>query len=199
MKKILSISLIAICCFAMAIPAQAQLIKWGVKGGVNLSELDLSGGYNGNKDNSTGFFIGPMAEVTIPLIGIGVDGSLLFSQKQVKLDGDKVKQTGLEIPVNLKYTIGMGSMLGIYFAAGPDFFFDFSKDKTLSDVSLDKKKAQVGLNLGVGVKLVKHLQVGVNYQIPMGDSFNIKDAVNAATDKGSAKTKTWQISAAYIF
>lgn len=199
MKKIFSIFLVAVCCFAMAIPAHAQLIKWGVKGGVNMSDLDLSGGYNGNKDNATGFFIGPMAEFTVPLIGLGVDGSLLFSQKQVKLDGDKVKQTGLEIPVNLKYTIGMGSMLGLYFAAGPDFFFDFSGDKTLNDINIDKKKAQVALNLGLGLKLVKHLQVGVNYQIPMGDSFSLKNAVNTATNSGSAKTKTWQISAAYIF
>lgn len=199
MKKIFSIFLVAVCCFAMAIPAQAQLIKWGVKGGVNMSDIDLSGGYNGNKDNATGFFIGPMAEFTVPLIGLGVDGSLLFSQKQVKLDGDKVKQTGLEIPVNLKYTIGLGSMLGIYFAAGPDFFFDFSGDKTLNEISVDKKKTQVALNLGLGLKLVKHLQVGVNYQIPMGDSFTLKNAVNAATNSGSAKTKIWQVSAAYIF
>ena len=57
------------------------------------------------------------------------------------------------------------------------------------------RKAQVGLNLGVGVKLIKHLQVGVNYQFPMGDSFTLKNAVDAV----GAKNKTWQISAAYLF
>lgn len=49
----------------------------------------------------------------------------------------------------------------------------------------------VGLNLGVGVKLIKHLQVGVNYQFPMGDSFKLNNV--------DAKNKTWQISAAYLF
>ena len=119
MKKIFSAFMIAVCCMLMAMPAQAQLLKWGVKGGVNMTKIDWDGGYKGNKDNSTGFFIGPMAEFTIPIVGLGVDGALLFSQR----GKDEVKQTGLEVPVNLKYTIGLGSLLGIYVAAGPDFFF----------------------------------------------------------------------------
>lgn len=153
MKKIFSAFMIAVCCMLMAMPAQAQLLKWGVKGGVNMTKIDWDGGYKGNKDNSTGFFIGPMAEFTIPIVGLGVDGALLFSQR----GKDEVKQTGLEVPVNLKYTIGLGSLLGIYVAAGPDFFFDFKKKDYV-----DRKKAQVALNLGAGVKLLKHLQVGVS-------------------------------------
>ena len=62
MKKIFSAFVIAVCCMFMAMPAQAQLLKWGVKGGVNMTKIDWDGGYKGNKDNSTGFFIGPMAE-----------------------------------------------------------------------------------------------------------------------------------------
>ena len=175
----------ALCCLAMAMPAQAQLIKFGVKGGLNLSELDLKG-YDA--DNTTGFFIGPMAEVTIPIIGLGIDGALMFSQRGEK----EWKQQGVEIPLHLKYTIGLGSMLGVYLAAGPDFFFNF-KDVKESD-GFKKKDSQVGLNLGGGLKLLKHLQVGVNYQIPLGNSFDLKKVVDA-----DAKTKTWQVSLAYIF
>ena len=109
MKKFFSVFMIAVCCMALAMPAQAQLIKFGVKGGVNLSKLKLEG----MKDNSTGFFFGPMAEITIPVIGLGVDGALLYSQKGDKMEGLDMKQSGLDIPVNLKYSIGLGSMLGI--------------------------------------------------------------------------------------
>jgi opacity protein-like surface antigen len=137
MKKIFSAFIIAVCCMFMAMPAQAQLLKWGVKGGVNLTKIDWDGGFKGNKDNSTGFFIGPMAEITIPIVGLGVD----------------------------------------------------KKD------NVDRKKTQVGLNLGAGVKLIKHLQVGVNYQFPMGDSFTWKEASKAV----GAKNKTWQVSVAYLF
>ena len=52
MKKFFSVFMIAVCCMALAMPAQAQLIKFGVKGGVNLSKLK----FEGMKDNSTGFF-----------------------------------------------------------------------------------------------------------------------------------------------
>lgn len=193
MKKIFGVLMIAVCCLAMAMPAQAQLLKFGVKGGLNMTKLKLEG----MKDNSTGFFIGPMAEVTIPIIGLGVDGALLYSQKGDKLDGIDTKQAGLDIPINLKYSIGLGSMLGVYIAAGPDFYFNFKGDEKFVDEqeTLEKKKAQVGINVGAGLKLLRHLQVGFNYNIPFGDSFTWKDAYEAV----GAKNKTWQVSAAYIF
>lgn len=80
MKKIISALMMAVC-IGMAMPAQAQLIKFGVKGGVNLAKADLNTS-DFKTDNFTGFFIGPMAEVTIPLIGLGVDASLLFLSKR---------------------------------------------------------------------------------------------------------------------
>ena len=40
MKKIFSAFVIAVCCMFMAMPAQAQLLKWGVKGGVNMTKID---------------------------------------------------------------------------------------------------------------------------------------------------------------
>lgn len=192
MKKIFGALMIAVC-IGMAMPVQAQ-IHFGVKGGLNLSKASLSDiPGNFKKDNFTGFFIGPMAEVNIPIVGLGVDASLLFAQRGVKVtpegaDEYTVKQNCLDIPVNLKYNIGLGSLLGLYIAAGPDFYFDFEKKS-----GIDKKKAEVGINVGAGVKLLNHLQVGANYNIPLGDTAKIE-----GTD-GSYKTKTWQVSVAYIF
>ena len=188
MKKVFSI-LMVVVALMMAAPAQAQLIKFGVKGGMNFSKLDTDvKSWNDAKESSTGFFIGPMAEITLPVIGLGIDGALLFSQR----GKDEVKQQGIEIPVNLKYTIGLGSMFGIYLAAGPDFFFNF---KDIDVENVEAKKTQVAVNLGAGVKLLRKLQIGVTYQIPMGDAYEWKDAVSAI----SAKNKTWQVSAALIF
>lgn len=192
MKKIFGALMIAVY-IGMAMPVQAQ-IHFGVKGGLNLSKASLSDiPGNFKKDNFTGFFIGPMAEVNIPIVGLGVDASLLFAQRGVKVtpegaDEYTVKQNGLDIPVNLKYNIGLGSLLGLYIAAGPDFYFDFEKKS-----GIDKKKAEVGINVGAGVKLLNHLQVGANYNIPLSDTAKIE-----GTD-GSYKTKTWQVSVAYIF
>lgn len=152
MKKIFNVVMVAVALM-MVIPVQAQLIKFGVKGGLNMSKIDWKGGYEGNKDNTTGFFIGPMAEITLPVVGLGFDGALMYSQR----GKGEVKEQGLEIPVNLKYTIGLGSFAGIYLAAGPDFFFNF-KDINLEDIisingkpttpeTINSKKSQVALNL----------------------------------------------------
>ncbi len=189
MKRLFSTLAIALFCLCVAIPAQAQLLRWGVKGGVNMTKIDFGENY---KDKMAGFFIGPMAEVNIPVVGLGVDAALLFSQKGIKADDGRVKQFGVDIPVNLKYTLGLGSMLGIYVAAGPDFYFDFKGEKN----GMERKRAQVGINVGGGVKLFKHLQAGISYNIPMGDHFTFKEA-GQALRKG--KDKTWQVSLAYMF
>ena len=194
MKRIISALLVAVCCMAMAMPAQAQ-VKFGVKGGLNLAKIDVDfKGIGDLKDNSTGFFIGPMVEATVPIIGIGVDGAIMYSQRGRK----EMKQQGIEVPINLKYTIGLGNMAGIFLAVGPDMFFNFKDINGVDDIGnvVKDKKAIFGLNLGAGVKLVNHLQIGVNYQIGLGDSFNLKD-ING--DKISNKTNTWQISLAYLF
>jgi hypothetical protein len=180
MKKVFSVLMVAVALM-MAAPAQAQLIKFGVKGGLNMTKLDAEGL---KSDNSTGFFIGPMAEFTLPIVGLGIDGAVMFSQR----GKDEFKQQGLEIPVNLKFSFGLGSMLGAYLAAGPDFFYNF---KDLKVEGGEAKKAQVALNLGAGVKLLRKLQVGLNYQIPMGNSFELGNV--------DVKNKTWQASLAYMF
>ena len=191
MKKVLSTLFVAIFCMAMALPAQAQ-VSFGVKGGLNLSKMDweiANTTLNNVKDNSTGFFIGPMIEATVPIIGIGVDGALMYSQR----GSGELKQQGIEVPLNLKYTIGLGDMAAIFLAAGPDFYFNL---KDVDIAAIKKKDAQVGLNLGGGVKLLNHLQIGVNYQFALGNSFDLKGISNANVKN---KLNTWQISLAYMF
>ena len=213
MKKWITLFTVTVC-LAMAMPAKAQ-IKFGVKGGLNLASASLSDAWDakGNADNYTGFFIGPMVDITIPIIGLGVDGALMYSQKGAKISFDDdlgsttFKQQGIEIPVNLKYSIGLGSSASIYFAAGPSFYFNMKSDDDLTfdtmKGSLDYDKSEVSLNLGAGVKLLRHLQLGVNYNMGLTDSAKAKintssgawDAINGE----SYKSKMWQVSVAYLF
>ena len=192
MKKVISVLMVAVALM-MAAPAQAQLIKFGVKGGMDFTKLDFNTkSVSEATDNATGWFIGPMAEVTLPVVGLGVDGAVMFAQK----GKDDLKQQGIEVPVNLKYTIGLGSMFGIYLAAGPDFFFNF---KDIDVAGWEAKKTQVAVNLGAGLKLLRKLQVGVNYQIPLSDSYHYSDKVVDGITESGVKNKTWQVSLAYIF
>ncbi len=215
MKKWITLFTVTVC-LAMAMPAKAQ-IKFGVKGGLNLASASLSDAWDakGNADSYTGFFIGPMVDITIPIIGLGVDGALMYSQKGAKISFDDdlgsttFKQQGIEIPVNLKYSIGLGSSASIYFAAGPSFYFNMKSDDdfTFNSVagSLDYDKSEVSLNLGAGVKLLRHLQLGVNYNMGLTDSAKAKiDSSNSSDiwnviNGESYKSKMWQVSVAYLF
>ena len=198
MKKILNTLMLAFGLLLMAMPADAQ-IRFGVKGGVNLTQVETN--LKAIKDNSTGYFIGPMIEATIPGIGLGVDGAIMYAQR----GKDELKMEGIEVPLNLKVTIGAGSSLSIFLAAGPDFFLNLKDidlgaiDATIDGYKAKEKKAQVGLNLGGGVKLMQHLQLGLNYMIPLGDSFTFKKVTDAVGEEESFKYKTWQLSLAYIF
>ena len=100
---------------------------------------------------------------------------------------------------------GLVSMMSIFLAAGPDFFLNLKDidlgaiDATIDGYKSKDKRAQVGLNLGGGIKLANHLQIGLNYQMPLGDSFTFKKIVDAVKDKEGAQFNTWQLSLAYTF
>jgi hypothetical protein len=216
MKKIFSTLFVAVALmFAGVQSAQAQF-SWGIKGGLNLNKADFEDATNNVKpENFTGFFIGPMAEITIPIIGLGVDGSLLYSQTGLSysvengFSTDKtLKSHSIEIPVNLKYSLGLGKLASVYAAAGPQFAFALSQDDWKSDMenytSKPLKKSQLSLNLGLGVKLLGHLQAGATYNIPLGDTadfdgYEFGDGTETLIKLGTAKNKTWKIHVAYIF
>ena len=197
MKKYLCTLMIAIIAMFMAIPANAQMLKFGLKGGVNLSELDTN--IKSIKENSLGYFIGPMMEFTFPGVGLGADVAVMYAQR----GKDEFKMEGIEVPLNVKVTIGVGSSLSIFLAAGPDFFLNLKAidllaiRETVDGYEAKDKKAQVGLNLGGGIKIMRHLQIGLNYQLPLGESFTFKKIGDAV--KEDAKYNIWQLSLAYTF
>lgn len=132
MKKITTALLVMIMVMATALPASAQF-AWGLKGGLNLAnnkagDLYTQGFSNTvSVENMTGFFIGPTMEVIAPVLGLGIDASLFYSQTGTKyrlglLNDDKTTVTDklhyLEIPVNLKYKFNL-PIVGIYVGAGP--------------------------------------------------------------------------------
>lgn len=197
MKKIFSALMIAVC-ISMAMPAQAQL-HFGVKGGLNLSKVSFSkDAFKG--DNNTGFFIGPMAEFTLPIVGIGIDAAALYSQTDIQAKGykDGIKLKTMEIPVNLKWSFGLGSMLGIYVATGPQFGFNIGSK---NDSFYKLKKSTTSFNVGAGVKLIRHIQLGVNYNFALSHTGEVEETL-WGTDKSEyskLKNNTWQISLAYLF
>ena len=194
MKKLLS-TLMVIACLALAIPAQAQ-IKFGVKAGLNVSKLHLSENIV-SKDNRAGFFVGPTAEFTLPLLGLGIDGSVLYNQFGVDSEKGTSTKKSIEIPINLRWTVGFSSLVGAYVAVGPQFGFNVG-DRWFDEVC-EFKKNTTSFNIGAGLKLLGHLQVGANYNFALKDNGKIHDDDIEDLATIGFKQNTWQVSVAYLF
>lgn len=208
MKKILSITLFAVAMI-VAMPANAQL-KFGIKGGLNINKVSFSQS-DIKADNQTGFFVGPTVQFTTPL-GIAVDGSVFYDQKNTKFENngqeEKKHLNYIDIPINIRYNIGLGSLAGVYIATGPQFSFNLD-GKTYSFKNIDAtanqyelKKSELGWNIGAGVRLAGHLEIGYNYCFPLGKSSEFREASTGTQAKRvfkSFKNQTHQVSLAYIF
>ena len=194
MKKLLS-TLMVIACLALAIPAQAQ-IKFGVKAGLNVSNLHLSENIVG-KDNRAGLFAVPTAEFTLPLLGLGIDGSVLYNQFGVDSEKGTSTKKSIEIPINLRWTVGFSSLVGAYVAVGPQFGFNVG-DRWFDEVC-EFKKNTTSFNVGAGLKLLGHLQVGATYNFALKDNGKIHDDDIEDLATIGFKQNTWQVSVAYLF
>lgn len=201
MKKIFTLLLLAVGLMT-TVPTQAQ-IKFGLKGGLNVTNMSFSSDVI-NKSNQTGFFIGPSVKFTLPIVGLGVDVAALYDQRDAKLDEEKVSQRSINIPINLRYNIGLGSLAGVYLAAGPQFGFNIGdKNYNWDDESnYALSKSNFSINLGAGVMLINHLEVGFAYNIACGKTGEV-NAWNATSSAWNQVTKgranAWQVSAAYYF
>ena len=204
MKKI-GIVLAFVAAWLWAVPANAQF-NWGLEAGVNMSKVSVKGdGGLFDSSNRTGWFVGPKAQVIMPVIGLGLDGAILYSQKYMKLEAEGESSPNksmpyLEIPINIRYNYGFSSLVGIYVATGPQYdWYLGSRNLTLDGESFGKlERSTFSWNVGVGVNLLSHLQVGLTYNIAMGQTGEI-DGVGDALKKCDLKNNTWQVRLAYLF
>ena len=106
--------------------ASAQDVKFGIKGGLNVTDMRLSTDLF-SETNRMGGFIGPDCKFTLPIVGLGVDVSALYDFREAKLKRPfktkkrAVKQQQIAIPVNFRYSIGLGSMANAFLFAGPQW------------------------------------------------------------------------------
>lgn len=201
MKRIITLMMLVA---AMTMTVQAQGVKFGVKGGLNITKMKISKDVV-NSDNQTGFYVGPTVKVSLPM-GFGVDIAALYDQRSAKVEptgltgiqgaGDeKIVQKSLNIPVNARYNIGLGSKAGIYLAIGPQFGFpvgDKVYNTQLGEYRL--KDASLSFNFGAGVYAFDHVEIGFTYNLAAGKSGEFKNANDIDTHNNA-----WQIGAAIYF
>lgn len=191
--------------------ADAQ-VKFGVKGGWNLSSLKLNDDMF-TSDNKNGFFIGPMMKVSLPLTGLGFDIAALYDQREAKMryaddviGGDlsrrtTIKQKTIDVPVNLRYSIGLASMANVYFFGGPQWSINVGDEnfKWDSVSSYTLKKNTLSFNIGAGLTFLQHIQASVNYNIEASKSGKMEIERSDDGDWVKGRNHTWQVSLGYWF
>ena len=206
MKKLLSFAFLTLGLF-VSTSVNAQGVKLGVKGGLNVTDMSFDSELL-NKSNCVGGFIGPTIKFTLPIIGLGIDASTLYDFREAKITDranqeKSVKQEQLSIPVNARYSIGLGSTASAFLFAGPQWSINIGdKDfEWTKGSSYSFKDSNFSVNAGLGITLMDHLQISANYNIAMGKTADIKarDVLTDLTEKAKSRTNSWQIAVAYFF
>lgn len=225
MKKITTLCLVLVLTIIGAMQTQAQSFSYGITAGYNLTKMKFSGNWKESfsSDNKPGWFIGPKVAFNTPL-GIGIDASLQYSQRKLNITGvthydmsneeviggvskSETYRT-LEIPINVRYNIGLGKIAGIYVFTGPQFGFAFKNMEWSnfgSGTNFSKENMNTTWNIGAGVRLMKHLEASIGYNFALGKAgkaiFN-----NFGGETGNSqdlelkyKTNTFQVQVAYMF
>lgn len=161
--------------------SMAQGLHFGVKAGVLGNKANISGMRDQFKEESlTGFQVGPMLQYQTGFHGIALDFSLLYVERGIKLTNTSnrrsadIKTQSIDIPIELKWEMGISNNFDLFLGVGPSFSFLVDKDnwgRKLAHIAVDVidkdlpsmgwRSTEVGLNLGGGVKIVNHLMVAI--------------------------------------
>lgn len=200
MKRFLSL---VVLFSALTMAVQAQGVKFGIKGGLDVLNMKFDESVI-NTENKAGWFIGPSVKVALPIVGLGVDISAFYDQKKSEINNETITQKNILVPVNARFNLGLGSKASLYLAAGPQVSFNVGDDEfkwTKDNVenTFQLKKSAFSINLGAGVTVMDHLEIGFAYNIGLGKTADasVKNAFNDIKD--DTAPKSWQISAAYYF
>lgn len=203
MKKI-TLSIIAVLAFGFT---NAQEVKFGVKGGINLSTLT---GDVENASSKVGFQVGGFAEIKLS-DKFSVQPELLYSLQGVKFKDSEIgfattettdNLSYLNIPVMAKYYVAekfsleAGPQIGFLLSAKSDFSGfdgdeDFSGDIDTKDFY---KSIDFGVNFGAGYDFTENLSAGLRYNLGLS---NIAETVEGENFK--QKNSVFSLSVGYKF
>ena len=188
--------------------AEAQF-HWGVRAGADFSKFPTTADQF-KSDYYTGFHVGPTVEMKLPL-RFSLDASLLFSQKNVGITSmektevkDILKTNYFVVPVNAKFDLVSLPGADVMVIAGPQF--NFMLNNNLEDLTnlnnlreTEAKKASVGVNVGLGVRVLKILQISALYNATLSDDYKFTSLNQTTQDVFNAKTNSFVIQAAVLF
>ena len=191
-------ALTLIICFSATVTATAQ-VRLGVRGGFTLNKMHFDREII-NSENRIGYSAGLVLDVNIPVVGLGVEASAMYTHRDDRLfdDTHNFKRHYIEIPVYARYRLTLPAVEKIvapYVFMGPNFSILF---KDNAPTSINNSKTCMSWDVGAGVDLFKHLRVSATYGIGMSKAMQY---IDKEYDGGvvNGKDKHWTLSAAMLF
>ncbi len=179
-------------------------IKLGVKAGVSTTDFVL-GSQCFDSPYHGGVFIGGAVQFKLPLTGLYLDAGLLYETRRISMENkvdthvDHETLNYLTLPVNAKIGLGMGSVVGVYVATGPQFSFNLG-EKKIWEQNYDINGTLFSWNIGGGLQILHKIQVGYNYNIAISKTADV-DTHNLYTSirHSNVKENVHQFVITYFF
>ncbi|WP_431242864.1 porin family protein [Flavobacterium sp. P21] len=198
MKKII-LSALAVMAFGLA---NAQDVKFGVKGGLNLS--NFSGDTEGvDLKSKAGFHVGGFAEIKLS-DKFAIQPELLYSTQgpkavnQMGEDENGITYTGdvcfnlsyINVPVMFKYyvaekfNIEAGPQIGFLTSAKMKTTIDGFNGSNEMDVKDIFESIDFGLNLGAGYDFTDHFSADIRYNLGLANIAKTEDGDDSKLHNG---------------
>ena len=196
MKKMFLV--FAFAASVVAAKAQSTGASFGVKAGLNLSNLHYKfGDESDNADTKAGFHVGAYASVPLAS-SLSFNPELVFSQEGAKSEEDGEKSTAklnyLNLPLLVQYNASgffaeTGPQVGLLLSAKNKFEFDGQEEET--DVKDDMNSTSFAWAIGAGFRTTSGFGVGARYNLGLSNLAKDSD------DDYKVKSNVIQISLSY--
>lgn len=197
-SKFIYVMLVAMLATLGCLPGKSQ-VRVGVRAGFTLDKMRFDRNII-SSDNRMGYHAGLLLDFNIPVVGLGVEASVMYTHRNNRLtDNDRIyKRHYIDIPVYARYRMalrGIEHVVAPLFYTGPAFSVLFSEN---APANYKNSKTYLSWDVGGGVDLFRHLRVTVTYGLGMSRALKV---INREYDgeQVTGKDSHWTLSAAYLF
>lgn len=201
----IALSIFMIASFGLSNQVNAQSpIDFGIKGGLNFANLSS----DDDLDSRTGIHAGLVLDFSLPMLPIGVESGIYYSQKGAEFTENGITVTGkldyIEVPVLAKISVGPPGPFSPHVLIGPYAAYNINAEFEASsgsasfseDFSDETSDIDFGGIVGVGADFnlgVTKLNVSARY------SFGLTDINDTDFDVDEEKHRVFMISAGIMF
>lgn len=184
MKRIIFLAVMALLING----AFAQHVEYGIKGGVNFSNINDDAADN-NADGKTGFHLGGLAHIHVTR-AFAIQPEIVYSTQGAEYDNAKLKMNYINVPVLAQYMFGNGFRLQTGPQLGILTTSEWENGNAETDVD-NLSNADFSWSFGAGYIGRKGLGIDARYNLGLTDV--------SKSNTTDLQNRVWQLGLFYQF